>query len=419
VQYSAAARKVTLRVDDGHELDQYLFSSSSPLTLNIDLRGFKPPAGKQVPLTMRVFDVDQAGAPGRPECAVEVDNVSVNGTNVGQLSGADSQWSIVSLNIPAGVLTSGINNVAIDIDVLAGNCWAVQVDWATVELPFAIAHTQVDATEDVSIKRGKTDDVISDPIWKRKFKADGTLDAPSPDDPIADKISGGSFGWGAREFTYKYTLDAWRDRPTFDPKVEYAWEISGGGPDSGGYQEEHGWDDDFTVKLPDKIGKYALKVTLKVSLEDELLTTEVRTHTLYVILDSPVGKTTVSRGADIATGTPRTAWLDIATDWASGKDKNVDILEALNTGAYGGGTSPLGWQYGYLPVGPQFGAVELIENGRGKNGDCFVFRDVWRILGAHGGARRALGLLAQCAVAWPSRSPRGVGALAGCEGLCR
>ena len=264
VKYDAAARKATLRVDDGFELDQYLFSDSSPLTFDIDLRGIKPPPGEAVPLTMRVFDVDQAGAPGNTECAVEVDNVNVNGTHVGQLSGADSQWSIVSLSIPAGVLTSGVNHVAIDIDVLTGSCWAVQVDWASVEVPFALAQTEAEATNDVSIKRGKSDDVIPDTVWKRTFKADGTLNAPDPDDPIADKISGGWFGWGAREFTYKYTLDGWRERPTFDPKVEYAWEISGGGPDSGGYHEEQGWVDDFTVKLPDKIGKYTLKVTLKV-----------------------------------------------------------------------------------------------------------------------------------------------------------
>ena len=180
VQYDAAARKATLRVDDGHELDQYLYADSSPLTFDIDLRGIKLLAGEEVPLTMRVYDVDQAGAPGFDECAVEVDNVNVNGTNVGQLSGANSQWSIVSLNIPAGVLTSGVNHVAIDIDVLTSSCWAVQVDWASVELPFAIAQTEAEAKDDVSIKRGKSDDVIPDTFWKRTFKSDGTSTPPIP-----------------------------------------------------------------------------------------------------------------------------------------------------------------------------------------------------------------------------------------------
>ena len=69
VTHDAAAKKVKLRVSDGWDLDQYLFADSSPLDFYIDLKGFQPHPTQPTTLTMRVWDVDQAGDPGFPECA--------------------------------------------------------------------------------------------------------------------------------------------------------------------------------------------------------------------------------------------------------------------------------------------------------------------------------------------------------------
>ena len=375
ITYQLGSRKVKFQVSDGWDLDQYLFANSSPLDFYIDLQGFKPHPSKPAKVTLRVYDVDQAGDPDFPECQVEVDKVYLNGTFLGNLTGANNQWSIVTFTIAPGSLNEGSNHFWVDIDILTRSCWAVQVDWAEVEIPFNIAQVEASAFDDVTIKRGKTDNVITDPIWKTSFDASGNVISPAnPNDPIADKIL------GAPELKYKYKIGTWPSgaQPTWIPKVKYAWEIQGTGQSSGGFQEQTGWENDFKVILPDKVGKYVLKVTLKIYREDDLLRTENRTHTLYVVLDSPAGPTSVSGGASIATSQPRTAWLDIATDWASGKNTQVDILDALNSREYGAGSNPLGWGYGY----PKYDPVTLIESGAGKNGDCFVFRDVWRILAA-------------------------------------
>lgn len=369
--------KVKFKVNDGWDLDQYLFANSSPLDFYIDLQGFKPHPTDPTQVTLRVWDVDQNGAPGFPQCLVEVDKVYVNGAYLGDLTGADSQWSNVTFSIPAGVLNDGANHFWVDIDVLTGSCWAVTVDWAEIEIPFNIAQLEASALDDIAIKRDKTDIAITDPIWQTSFDAAGEIVTPAnPDDPIADKIKGSwFFNWGAREFKYKYKIDTWPTgaTPSWQPKVSYSWEIPGTGQSSGGFQDQNGWENEFKVTIPGTVGKYTLEVTLKIYHQDELLRTETRSHTLYAIYNTPVGSV-----ASVSTGQPRTAWLDVATDWASGQNTEVNILNALNNSEYGGGSNPLGWEYGYPNVAP----VTLIESGAGQNGDCYNFRDVWRILAA-------------------------------------
>lgn len=143
-----------LRVADGHDLDQYLYHSSSPLDFAIDIEGeFGPvdqngaPApgnllyGKDVRLTVRVFDVDDDYVgPDEPE----VDQLVVNGTTLTEyLSGANNQWSINTFVLPAELLrlpTSQTPTVQNDFQILIDtangglNVWAVEVDWAELRL---------------------------------------------------------------------------------------------------------------------------------------------------------------------------------------------------------------------------------------------------------------------------------------------
>jgi pimeloyl-ACP methyl ester carboxylesterase len=130
------------RVDSGFDLDQYLYRESSPLDFSIDIpdsfgpvdsEGHPAPGnalyGKNVLLTMRVYDVDQADG--------EVDHLSVNGAVLpGELSGVDEQWAIDTfrfstalLRLPTSSNPQGRNDFAVDIDVTQAG-WAVQVDWA-------------------------------------------------------------------------------------------------------------------------------------------------------------------------------------------------------------------------------------------------------------------------------------------------
>lgn len=375
VTYDKTGHKVKFRVDSGYDLDQYLYRDSSPIEFSIDMKGYKVEPGKSAKLTLRVWDVDQDGSPGN---APEVDRVYVNGVYLGSLTGANNQWSTVTFSMDASSLQSGVNDFQVEIDVNNVG-WAVTVDWAEIEIPFSIAHIESKAYNDITIKRGTTDDKIQDTIWKTDFSSNGGIVTPATtNDPIADDISGGWFGWGARKFKYEYNIGYWPSnaRPSWTPKVKYYWKIMGSNGKSDGFIEKSGWKNDFDVTIPDRVGKYFLQVIMKIYNDDILMTTEFRVHTLYVLLDGPVGSV---RGAD--SGTPRTAWLDLAVDWADGQKSQSDILKALNTNEY---ANPLGWKYGYYPDKTKVkeDAVTMIENGAGKNSDCYVFRDVWRILAA-------------------------------------
>lgn len=137
-------------VDDGHDLDHYLFRSSSPLNFAIDLdRDYGPvnadgsPAagnalfGHTARLTLRAWDVDEsyAGTDVEPE----VDLIRVNGVEIdGQLTGADDQWSITTFRVDASDLRlptlanpTGRNEFEVLIDTANGGAdvWAVEVDW--------------------------------------------------------------------------------------------------------------------------------------------------------------------------------------------------------------------------------------------------------------------------------------------------
>src|SRR5699024_8420482 len=101
-------------------------------------------------------------------------------------------------------------------------CWAVEVDWAEVTVPFAVGHVSSDATDDVTIRRGTSTDLIPDRVFERAFDTTGRLTAPTKNDPIADAMSDSPwFGAPtAGQLTYGWTVDAWPVKPTFDPSVE-------------------------------------------------------------------------------------------------------------------------------------------------------------------------------------------------------
>ncbi|WP_421733894.1 hypothetical protein [Cellulomonas sp.] len=370
-----ARQQARLRVDDGGTLDQYLYGPG-PITFDIDLQGFSVlPAGGQVPqLSMEVFDVDQAGA---EDCGPEVDQVRVNGVAVGTLTGANDFWSVNTFPLLVGTLTPGVNHFSVDIDTAGTGCWAVEVAWAEVSVPFAVGHVSSDATDDVTIRRGKSTDLIPDRVFERAFDTSGRLTAPTKDDPIADAMS--DTHWfsspTAGQLTYGWTVDAWPVKPTWDPSVEVSWSFSAGGG-SGSAPATTGWTGTAKIPLPSTTGKYELTVSVKISKDTTLLTTQERKETVYVLLGTPVSSWVAkSPGASASsTDTPKTAWLDVAFELgASGRSAPRDVLVALNAGIYGN-------RLGLVYVGATWDTPEALIEGSGHRGQCTHFADVWLIL---------------------------------------
>lgn len=139
------------KVDDGYDLDRYLFRDSSPLDFRVsvgisddlgpfDAEGYPTPESAlydtDFRLSLRAYDVDEDQG--------EVDRVTVNGTVLdGQLSGANNQWKINTFRVPGRLLrlhapTPQVadNDFQVLIDELNGG-WAVEVDWAELRLDTA------------------------------------------------------------------------------------------------------------------------------------------------------------------------------------------------------------------------------------------------------------------------------------------
>lgn len=155
--------RVVYRVEDGFDLDQYLFRG--PLTFSFDItdsygpvdeHGHPAPGntlyGKTMLLTLRAWDVDAVHG--------EVDDVRFNGNLLvpGQLSGANNQWATDTFDVHASWLRlptqdnpQGTNTVQIDVDRNNGG-WAVEIDWA--ELRPLVEH---DSVRPVVLAHGITD----------------------------------------------------------------------------------------------------------------------------------------------------------------------------------------------------------------------------------------------------------------------
>jgi hypothetical protein len=364
------AAEATLRLDSGDDLDQYLFASSSPLNANLDMKGLKPAAGKAVELTLRVFDVDEEGA---DDCDPEVDKVTVNGHNVGKLSGANNVWSINTFKLNAADLASPTAALEVAIDTGGTGCWAVSVDWVQIKFPFNIAHTSSKAANDVTLRRDFTDDKIPDVFWKTKFDAAGALGKPAPDDPIA--------AIGTSTIQYEYEIERWDGGADadFQPRVVTRWQFERAGSPvlMSARKERTGWTGAFPADVPSPTGVYKLVVFFDIYDGSDLLASQQSEHKVYVVLNEPKEMGLF----DPDSNPPRTGWLDRAFEWgAAGKTDAVKILDALNAKIY---SNPLGWTYGSKsPTGTSFDTVPDLIKGTGKYGECVTFADVLRSLAA-------------------------------------
>ncbi|MDO4570721.1 MAG: CARDB domain-containing protein [Planctomycetia bacterium] len=123
---SSGAKMETFRTDSGGGLDDY---TNGSITFNINIDGLVD-TSKSATLKLRVWDVDYNTMSDPNEN--ERDMVSVNGHNLGYLTGANDSWSTCTFTISQGVLKTGDNTIRIDIDTLQTGNWAVECDWGEI-----------------------------------------------------------------------------------------------------------------------------------------------------------------------------------------------------------------------------------------------------------------------------------------------
>ena len=377
ITYDLPNLRVMLRVQDGHDLDTPK-TIGDPIRFGINMSGFTPDPAPGYRITLHFYAEYRGSTPAcvHPEYPQQHRVRLPHGQEI-YFDGVMNEWTTKTLTMQPDQLMTAYNQFEVHPDTGGTGCWALQVDWAEVEIPFNVAQVEASAFGDVDIKRGtsSTGEPITDPIWQADFDANGNL-IPADDsgDPIADTIGPTAPGdYVGRQFQYEYQIDTWPGPVEWERIVKYKWWYEESPISSGDFIQQSGWENHFLVTLPDVVGKYTLKVALEIYNDEMPLRTVERTHTLYVLLNYPWH--VPEFGTTHTTAHPYEAWLDVATatDWAGGQNTATDILGALNLEIH---DNPFNWMYR-----DSTDPMKLVEN-RVNWGNCGTFRDVWRLLAA-------------------------------------
>ncbi len=357
---STSTTTKTFRTDSGPELDWYQPCSGGDRLINfyIHVQDVELSSIEAARLTLAVWDVDyNCGSACGGVC--ERDTVYLNGhrltTPVAYLTGANEQWSSVSFDVDPDWILDGPNYVEIYIDTLSNRCWCVTCDWGELQLEISeleVKVVEISSLDDTSITDASGND-IPDPIWKH--------DVPAWPRPIADSMRNSWFFFTtAGQFTIKTKLDGFPDKPPWKPKCEYTWWIVGSSEYDTGYFND--WEGQFSVSVPQKVGKYQLTLCYKIfDNEGNEINFQSMGHTLYVTYKQSL------------LAKPKSIWLDRACRWASGASDETQTVTTLNGGIY---ANELKWVYTY-PTAPSW--KHLVE-GSGTTGDCVKFAEVWHNL---------------------------------------
>ncbi len=111
--------------DGDMDVDIYNTLTNEPIEFNINVPVGGLPTNEAI-LAIYAYDVDEE--------AGQKDQVFLNGTSLGFLSGNNNVWSTTAFVIPTGLLVEGNNLVFIDVDTLTPGTinWLVRVDWGQI-----------------------------------------------------------------------------------------------------------------------------------------------------------------------------------------------------------------------------------------------------------------------------------------------
>ena len=192
------------------------------------------------------------------------------------------------------------------------------------------------------------------------------------DDPFAASTELSGIGI-ARYIDYAYTLDS--SGNTNNISWTYSFINSKGQTAHSGTGGTFSGNGHFSIKLPDKIGKYTLQIKAAGANG-----TTTRNHTIYVLNSTPrevLGSTI-----------PKTKWLDMAMSFSGNIVADLsaptNIHSAFSSGIH---SNPYNWIYGYYLGQIKDSVNDLIEksvplplSSPSLRGDCFTFADVHRFL---------------------------------------
>ncbi|MCP4715872.1 MAG: Ig-like domain-containing protein, partial [Deltaproteobacteria bacterium] len=108
---------------------QYCAYSDHTLEIEVDA---DPEDISDLSLIISAYDVDYRDESGDCEGGPEVDIVTINGNNLGNLVGANDSWSTTRFSVDPQLIMTGTNTVKIDTDATATDCWCVGIGYAAL-----------------------------------------------------------------------------------------------------------------------------------------------------------------------------------------------------------------------------------------------------------------------------------------------
>lgn len=95
-----------------------------PLEFNFDVTGALPTTSAE--LFIRAWDIDETQG--------EIDEVFLNGTSLGYLTGADSEWSTTLFNVSPALIQPGLNLVQVMVDINNSGSWCASIASGQLDL---------------------------------------------------------------------------------------------------------------------------------------------------------------------------------------------------------------------------------------------------------------------------------------------
>ncbi|RKZ44344.1 MAG: hypothetical protein DRR16_26960 [Candidatus Parabeggiatoa sp. nov. 3] len=350
----------------------------------------------RVSILMPAYDVDLDG-----ESPPERDDVLFNGENLGSLIGFNSRWEynsfvvdITKIKFPTkpaeGSLPTPVENrVQINVDVLGNSDWCTAIDWVALEIPikpeFALTLAPKEGHNEIRVNDPNSEALI-DTIYKQSFDADcnireeiGAFDEfPFSGPAITSRFLGLIKVAGTVTLHTKIEYCSTTSN-ILQPDVKIEWQIMD--TPLQGTENWTGFEGDVTIKMPDNIGFYTVRLTYIIDGSERIISRK-----LFVTKKAPLKKVSP----------PMRIWYENATSWATGETDREAILSKLLSSLYTFGQN--NWHYAYCfggtienkhcigtPSSPQWVcqwqglvAEPLVCN----YGDCNIFSHVFEMMAA-------------------------------------
>jgi hypothetical protein len=284
--YDIENKNVKLRVDSGFGFWKILTHSVGPMDFVINMYNFNSDGAK---LSMGAYDVEHTGFLIDRIEPPEIDNLYIYNNELmpillGHLEGAHRTLSHTEFDIPPNSLLAEDNTFLLDIDT--GNYgYYCGVTYVSIDIPFNIDISKISVEPEIP----DTYSVLENTLYETIFNEVGDVELITKNDIKAGlKFDSEN---SDRIIKYEYELNTWKEKPFWNPKVEYSWKLIKANTENTIIISENSgisndWDGKFLLNLPEIEGPYELILDFDIYNGDTFIKSLHQNHNMNVVFSS-------------------------------------------------------------------------------------------------------------------------------------